>query len=75
MKIKMEHKLNQSENVGIGTSTPSAALDVNGAVRALSAGACSYLYKCVGGVDAGVIQTSACVLCPASTCVAMNGCF
>ncbi len=62
-------------NVGIGSTNPGQALDVNGTVRALSAGACTTLYKCQGGVDAGVIQTVACVLCPASTCVAMNGCF
>lgn len=62
-------------NVGIGSANPGQALDVNGTLRGLTAGACTTLYKCQGGVDAGVIQTSACVLCPASTCVAMNGCF
>lgn len=62
-------------NVGIGSTSPGQALDVNGTVRALSSGLCSYLYKCVGGVDAGVIQTSACNLCPAGTCTQMNGCF
>ena len=62
-------------NVGIGSLAPGQALDVNGTIRALSAGACSYLYKCVGGVDAGVIQTSACNLCPAGSCTQMNGCF
>lgn len=61
-------------NVGIGTWVPGQALDVQGTVRALSTGACSYLYKCVGGVDAGVIQTSACNLCPAGSCTQMNLC-
>lgn len=60
-------------NVGIG-ATPSQALDVTGTVRALTSGSCSYLYKCVGGVDAGVIQTSACNLCPAGSCAQMNLC-
>jgi hypothetical protein len=31
-------------------------------------------YRCVGGVDAGVIQTSACNLCPAGTCTLTNIC-
>lgn len=61
-------------NIGIGSLTPGQALDVNGTVRALTSGACSYLYKCVGGVDAGVIQTSACNLCPAGTCSQMDLC-
>ncbi len=61
-------------NVGIGSASPGQALDVVGTVRALSGGTCTTLYQCQGGVDAGVIQTSACVLCPASTCVAMNLC-
>jgi hypothetical protein len=62
-------------NVGIGSATPGQALDINGTVRALTSGSCSYLYRCVGGVDAGVIQTSACNLCPAGSCTQMNGCF
>ena len=61
-------------NVGIGSSAPGQSLDVVGTVRALSSGSCSYLYKCVGGVDAGVIQTSACNLCPAGSCTQMNLC-
>lgn len=64
-----------SGNVGIGSLTPGQALDVNGTIRGLSSGSCTYLYQCNGGVDAGVIQTSACNLCPAGTCVQMNGCF
>ena len=64
-----------SGNVGIGSTVPGQALDVNGTIRALSSGACSFLYKCVGGVDAGVIQTAACNLCPAGSCTQMNGCF
>jgi hypothetical protein len=62
-------------NVGIGSTTPGQAVDVNGTIRALSSGACSYIYKCVGGVDAGVIQTSTCGLCPGGSCTQMNGCF
>lgn len=62
-------------NVGIGSTNPGSPLDVNGSVRALSSGTCTTLYKCVGGVDAGIIQTSACNLCPAGTCTQMNGCF
>lgn len=62
-------------NVGIGSSNPGQALDINGTVRALSSGTCTTLYRCVGGVDAGVIQTSACVLCPGGSCTQMNGCF
>lgn len=61
-------------NVGIGSLTPGQALDVKGTIRALSSGTCNYLYLCVGGVDAGVIQTSACNLCPAGTCTQMNLC-
>jgi hypothetical protein len=61
-------------NVGIGSIAPGQKLDVNGSIRALTTGACSYLYKCVGGVDAGVIQTSACNLCPAGSCTQMNLC-
>lgn len=62
-------------NVGIGSTVPGSQLDVNGNVRALSGGTCTTLYKCNSGVDAGVIQTSACVLCPGGSCSAMNGCF
>lgn len=62
-------------NVGIGTWNSGQALDVNGTIRGLSGGTCTTLYLCQGGVDAGVWQTSACNLCPASTCVAHNGCF
>lgn len=62
-------------NVGIGSATPGQKLDVQGVIRALSGGTCTTLYKCVGGVDAGVIQTSVCNLCPAGTCTQMNGCF
>lgn len=66
-------------NLGVGTLTPGQVLDVVGTVRAIQfidrTGSCSFLYKCVGGVDAGVIQTSACNLCPAGSCVQMNGCF
>lgn len=61
-------------NVGIGSYTPGAKLDVNGTIRALSSGTCTTLYKCVGGADAGVIQTAACVLCPTGSCVATNLC-
>lgn len=64
-----------SGNVGIGSISPGQKLDVQGTVRALSSGACTYLYKCVGGVDAGVIQSSSCVLCPGGSCTQMNGCF
>lgn len=66
--------LTNSGNLGIGSLTPGQALDVNGTIRALSAGTCSFLYKCVGGIDAGVIQTSACNLCPAGTCTQTNVC-
>lgn len=62
-------------NVGIGSITPGQALDVQGTVRGISGGTCTTLYRCQGGADAGIIQTVACVLCPTSTCVAMNGCF
>lgn len=64
-----------SGNVGIGTFNPGATLDVKGTVRGLTSGICTTLYKCVGGLDAGVIQTSACNLCPSGSCTAMNGCF
>jgi hypothetical protein len=67
-----------TNNIGIGSSAPSQALDVTGTARAtafIGNGSCSYLYKCVGGVDAGVIQTSACNLCPSGSCTQMNGCF
>lgn len=62
-------------NVGIGSITPGQKFDVQGTVRGISSGTCTTLYQCNGGVDAGVIQTSACNLCPAGSCVAMNGCF
>ncbi len=67
--------LTASGNLGIGSTAPGQALDVNGSIRGLSAGTCTSLYKCVGGVDAGVIQTSACNLCPGGSCTQMNGCF
>lgn len=62
-------------NVGIGSITPGSKLDVQGTVRGISGGTCTTLYRCQGGADAGIIQTVSCVLCPTSTCVAMNGCF
>lgn len=62
-------------NVGIGSLTPGQKLDVQGTIRGISGGSCTTIYKCNGGVDVGVIQTSACSLCPGSSCVAMNGCF
>jgi hypothetical protein len=68
-----------SGNVGIGSASPGQKLDVQGTVRSslgfTVGGSCTTLYKCVGGVDAGVIQTSACNLCPAGSCTALNGCF
>ena len=63
------------QNIGIGSVTPGQKLDVQGTIRALSGGTCTTLYKCNSGIDAGVIQTSACALCPSGTCVALNGCF
>lgn len=62
-------------NVGIGSYNPGAKLDIQGTIRAISNGTCTFLYTCNGGVDAGVIQTSACNLCPGGTCAQMNGCF
>jgi hypothetical protein len=53
-------------NVGIGTWVPGSLLQVGSS--------CTIPYKCVGGVDAGVIQTSACNLCPGGSCTAMNSC-
>jgi hypothetical protein len=63
-----------SGNFGIGSVNPGQALDVNGTIRA-GGNSCTTLYKCVGGVDAGVIQNSSCVLCPGGSCTALNGCF
>jgi hypothetical protein len=73
--IILNGKGNSAVNVGIGSFSPGSQLDVQGTVRGISGGTCTTLYRCQGGTDAGIIQTSACVLCPASTCVAMNGCF